>query len=433
LRPNEIVSLDSGLLNSALSNPPEKRSPTQIKLLKNHFLTHFDKPYQKLTADRDDLVQKRVQAMKGSIDYSSMVMQENAAKKMRKTYVLDRGAYDAPKKDEVIKPGVPAFLPAMPAGSTANRLGLADWMLRDDHPLTARVAVNRYWTMLFGRGLTTSAMDFGNQGQSPTHPELLDWLAQDFIASGWDIKHAIRQIVTSKTYRQSAVIAANSRTIDPENRLLGYSPRFRLQGEHVRDLALATAGLLHQKVGGPGVKPYQPKGLWNEVSLDKGVRFVQDKGEKLYRKSMYIYWKRSAPHPGMAIFDAPTREKCTVQRARTNTPLQALVTLNDVQFVEASRHLAERMVTEGGDQFEERVSHAFQLCVSRNPTSAEIKVFRELYETQLASFQADPARAKAYLDHGDSPRFKAAPPVEHAALTVLANLILNLDETLTRN
>lgn len=433
LRPGEIVSLDIGPLSNALASAPDKRSPAQTKLLRDHYITHFDEPHRQLTAERNVLVRKRAQAMKGSIDYSSMVMQDNTANKIRKTYVLDRGAYDSPKEDEVIEPGVPAFLPSMPEDAPANRLGLAHWMLRDDHPLTARVAVNRYWTMLFGRGLTASVMDFGNQGQSPTHPQLLDWMAQDFIDSGWDIKHAIRQMVTSKTYRQSAIIDVTANNIDPENNLLGHSPRFRLQGEHVRDLALATAGLLHQEVGGPGVKPYQPEGLWNEVSLDKGVRFVQDKGDKLYRKSMYIYWKRSAPHPGMTIFDAPTREKCTVQRARTNTPLQALVTLNDVQFVEASRHLAERMITEGGDRFEDRISFAFQLCVSRNATPAEIKLCEDLYQTQLASFQTEPARAAAYLAHGDSPRAGTIPPVEHAALTVLANMILNLDETLTRN
>jgi hypothetical protein len=433
LRPAEIASFDTGPLSDALTSAPEKRSPAQIKLLKEHYLAHFDKPYQELAAQRNALLAQRAQAMKGAANYSSMIMGENPANKMRMTYILDRGAYDSPKKDEVIQPGVPAFLPSLPEGAPANRLGLADWMLRDDHPLTARVAVNRYWTLFFGRGLTPSVMDFGNQGQSPTHPELLDWLARDFIASGWDIKRAIRQIVTSSTYRQSAVIDPAAHAADPENLLLGRAPRFRLQGEHIRDLALATSGLLQHEVGGPGVKPYQPPGLWNEVSLTPNVRFIQDTGEKLYRKSMYIYWKRSAPHPGMTIFDAPTREKCTVQRARTNTPLQALVTLNDVQFVEASRHLAERMVKEGGDRFEDRVSRAYQLCVSRNPTPAEINVCRELYDTQLASFEADPSRATAYLAHGESPRADTIPPVQHAALTVLANTILNLDETLTRN
>lgn len=429
----EIASLDTRTLSDALANAPDQRSAAETKLLEDHYLSHFDTPHQELTAEHSALVKERDQAMKGAVDYSSMVMGDLPPDKMRNTFVLERGAYDSPEEDEVIQPGVPAFLPSMPERASANRLGLAEWMLRDDHPLTARVAVNRYWTMLFGRGLTASVMDFGNQGESPTHPELLDWMARDFIASGWDIKHAIRQIVTSKTYRQSAVITHAARSVDPENLLLGRSPRFRLPGEHVRDLALATAGLLNQEVGGPGVKPYQPAGLWNEVSLNKGLRFVQDTGDKLYRKSMYIYWKRSAPHPGMTIFDAPTREKCTVQRARTNTPLQALVTLNDIQFVEASRHLAERMVHEGGDRFEDRLALGYQLCVSRTATPAEIQICRELYDAQLASFEADPTRAEAYLAHGDSPRTETIPVTEHAAFTVLANMILNLDETLTRN
>jgi hypothetical protein len=430
---SEVVSIDTRALADAFATDANARTATQTKVLKDHYITHFDQQHQALVKSRDALVKQRDEAMKGAVEYSSMVMGELGPDKMRETFVLDRGSYESPVKEEVILPGVPEFLPEMPGHAPANRLGLAEWMLLDDHPLTARVAVNRYWTMLFGRGLSASVMDFGNQGQSPTHPELLDWLARDFIASGWDIKHVLRQIVTSKTYRQSAVITNEARDADPENLLLGRSPRFRLHGEHVRDLALSVAGLLHQQVGGPGVKPYQPEGLWNEVSLNKNVRFVQDQGDKLYRKSMYIYWKRSAPHPAMTIFDAPSREKCTVQRARTNTPLQALVTLNDVQFVEASRHLAERMAGEGGKRLEDQIRRGYQLCVSRDATPTEIELCTDLYQTQLASFQADPARAAAYLDHGDSPRSDAIPPVEHAALTVLANLILNLDETLTRN
>ena len=440
LRPDEIVSLDTLDLEEALASKPEDRSDAQKKLLQDHFITHFDAPSQALTAERDALQTARAEAMKGSIDYSSMIMSDLPSEKMRQTFVLDRGAYDAAIEDEVIQPGVPAFLPSLPDGVPANRLGLADWMLLDNHPLTARVAVNRYWTMFFGRGLTPSVMDFGNQGQSPTHPKLLDWMARDFIDSGWDIKHAIRQIVTSKTYRQSAVTPDSAAVNkdqqianpDPGNLLFGHAPRFRLQGDHIRDLALAVSGLLQHQVGGPGVKPYQPEGLWNEVSLNKGVRFVQDKGENLYRKSMYIYWKRSAPHPSMSIFDAPTREKCTVQRARTNTPLQALVTLNDVQFVEASRHLAQRMIKEGGDCFADRLSRGFQLCVSRSPTPEEIKDCQKLYDTQLASFQSDTTRAEDYLSHGDSSRDETIPILDHAAMTVIANLILNLDETLTR-
>ena len=428
----QVASLDTAPLRAALIATVEERKPEQAKLLNEHFFAHVDGPQQKLAAQKSALLAERAKAMKGAIDYSSMIMGDLPMDKMRKTYVLDRGDYDSPKEDEVIPPGVPAFLPPMPDGAPANRLGLADWLLRDDHPLTARVTLNRYWAMLFGRGLSPSVMDFGNQGQAPSHPALLDWMARDFIDSGWDIKHALRQIVTSATYRQSSAADADALEIDPENLLWARGPRFRLQGEFIRDLALSTAGLLKQEVGGPGTKPYQPEGLWNEVSLNKGVRFVQDSGDKLYRKSMYIYWKRSSPHPSMSIFDAPSREKCVVQRDRTNTPLQALVTLNDVQFVEASRRLASRMVKEGGDDLDSQIGQAYLLCLSRQPTAQELAVCREVYDTQLASFTEEPARADAYLAHGDSPRADAIPPLEHAALTVLANMILNLDETLTR-
>ena len=432
---NEITSLHTLPLRNALAADAATRTPEQQKLLLDHFLVHYHPPHQEQAQEKGRLLAERAEAMKGAKDYSSMIMADKPPAQMRKTYILDRGAYDSPKEDEVIEPGVPAFLPPLPESAPANRLGLADWMLREDHPLTARVAVNRYWTMLFGRGLSPTPTDFGNQGTSPTHPELLDWLARDFIDSGWDIKRMLRQIVSSQTYRRSSVAGEHARGpdyADPENLLLARSPRFRLQGDFIRDFALSTAGLLVHEVGGPGAKPYQPAGLWNEVSLNPSIHFVQDKGENLYRKSMYIYWKRSAPHPGMVIFDAPTREKCVVQRPRTNTPLQALVTLNDIQFVEASRHLARRMAEEGGETLEARIKRAYLLCLSREPTAQELSICADVYQAQLASFHEEPARATAYLAQGDSPRKSQLPEPEHAALTVLANLILNLDETLTR-
>ena len=429
---NEIALLDSDPVANALSVEHSKRNETQQNVLRKHHLQNIDPEGMALFNNQQALIAERAEVMKDAKKYSSMVMQDQPMNKMRNTYVLDRGQYDSPKEEEVILANVPAAFPPLPDGAPANRLGLAEWFLRDDHPLTARVAVNRYWSMLFGRGIVSSVTDLGNQGAFPTHPELIDWLASDFRENGWDIKRTLRQIVTSATYRQSAQVTPGGFETDPENLLLSRSPRLRLQGEFIRDAALSVGGLLVQELGGPGTKPYQPAGLWNEVSLNNGLRFQQDKGEKLYRKSMYIYWKRSAPHPAMTIFDAPTREKCVVQRPRTNTPLQALVTLNDVQFVEASRKLAERMVTDGGAEFEGRVEQAYLLCLSRRPSETELEICRDVYQTQLASFRNEPERAEKYLAHGEAANSAGIEALEHAALTVLANMIINLDESLTR-
>ena len=350
----------------------------------------------------------------------------------RPTYMLHRGEYASPIKDEIILPGVPDALPQLMIGAPANRLGLAQWLVEPDHPLTSRVAVNRYWAMFFGRGLVGSVMDFGNQGLPPTHPELLDWLARDFSENGWNVKRTIRQIVTSATYRQSSRVTQSNVDSETAQRWLNRAPRFRLMGEFIRDQALSVSGLLVDDIGGPSVKPYQPDGLWNEVSLNKGVRFKQDKGENLYRRSLYTYYKRSAPSPQMTIFDAPTREKCTVQRAQTNTPLAALVPLNDVQFVEASRSLAERVFKEAGQDFDARLNHLYRLCASRPPTAREIEICRRVLGNQRASFTDDPGSAKEYLSHGESKRDESLDPVEHASWAVVCNMILNLDEVLTR-
>jgi len=383
---------------------------------------------QKLKDRREILLASRSQLLASAP--TTMVMQERVLR--RPTYLLSRGQYDSPVTDEEILPDVPAALPPLPPGSPRNRLGLAQWMVDPSHPLTARVAVNRYWAMLMGDGLVRTVMDFGSQGSPPTHPELLDWLASDFVDSDWNIKRKIKQIVTSATYRQSSRATPEHLANDPENQLWARAPRFRLQGELIRDTALALSGQLQSRIGGPSVKPYQPPGLWNEVSIEKTLEFEQDHGDNLYRRSLYIYWKRSAPPPSMSIFDAPTREKCEVQRTRTNTPLQALVTLNDVQFVEASRHLAERILKAGGEDFDSRIDFAFRLCLARSPQADEIAVCRELFEQQFTSFQSDPGRAEEYLRVGESRRDESLDPIEHAVWTVLANTILNLDEVLTR-
>ncbi|HJP00622.1 MAG TPA: PSD1 and planctomycete cytochrome C domain-containing protein [Planctomycetota bacterium] len=349
----------------------------------------------------------------------------------RATHLLERGQYDAPRTADVIMPDVPAFLPPLPEGEPRNRLGLARWLVHPTHPLTARVAVNRLWAMVMGNGIVQTVMDFGSQGDWPSHPALLDWLAADFVEHGWDVRRTLREIVTSRTYRLAAIHTPQLISADPLNRLLGHAPRYRLQGEFLRDQALAVSGLLVADVGGPGVKPYQPAGLWNEVSLNKGVRFVPDSGAKLYRKSMYTYWKRSAPHPAMTTFDAPTREKCVVQRQRTNTPLQALVTLNDVQFVEAARHLAARMMT-GGVDFDERLDVGFELCTGHLADALRKAVMYAAFEGERAEFAAAPERAAALLAMGESPSDPDLEAVEHAAWTVIASMLLNLDETLNR-
>jgi hypothetical protein len=349
----------------------------------------------------------------------------------RMTYVLDRGQYDAPRKDQPVEPGVLDNVLPFPEDAPPNRLGLAQWLVHPDHPMTARVTVNRYWAMLFGRGLVSTVMDFGTQGARASHPDLLDWLARDFIESDWNVKRALKQVVMSATYRQESRADEERLAIDPENVLLARAPRFRLHGEFLRDQALAVSGTLVDKVGGPGVKVYQPEGLWNAVSLNRNLRFTQDHGEKLYRKSMYIYWKRSAPQPAMATFDTPIRDTCVVQRQCTNTPMQALVTLNDVQFVEAARHLAQRLILSETD-FNARLDLGFMLCTAHPATPLAREVMLDTFIAQLAVFQADPGAALALLGVGESARDESLDAAQHATWTVLASMLLNLDETLTR-
>jgi hypothetical protein len=406
----------------------DKRNAKQKETLLNHYLNNIDKAYQKITADKRNAEKQVAEASKNKI--TSMIMGDMG--KMRATYLLERGHYEHPKKDEVIKPGVPAFLPPLPKGAPTNRLGLAQWLTRPDHPLTARVAVNRYWSLLFGKGIVTSVSDFGTQGEWPSHPDLLDWLAVDFVNNGWDIKRTIKQMVMSATYRQTSKITPKLIAQDPNNILLARGPRFRLQGEFIRDNALAVSGLLVNKVGGPGVKPYQPPGLWNEVSLGGNVRFKQDSGDGLFRRSMYTYWKRSAPAPSMTIFDAPTREKCMVERPRTNTPLQALVTLNDPQFLEASRHIAKRIMKDGGKTPRERVEYAYRLVTSRKPKPIVAQILVGAFNEELENYKKNTEAVSKILAVGTTKRDESLNTSEHAAWTIVASIILNLDEVITR-
>jgi uncharacterized protein DUF1553 len=347
--------------------------------------------------------------------------------------MLVRGQYD--KKGAKVVAGTPAVLPRLPYRTPLNRLGLAKWLVDPSHPLTARVAVNRYWQLYFGTGLVKTSEDFGTQGERPSHPELLDWLATEFIRTGWDIKAMQRLIVTSTTYRQSSRVTPQLRDRDPENRLLARAPRIRLPAEFVRDQALAISGLLVDKIGGPSVHPYQPSGLWEDISFGAGFSaqtYVQDHGEALYRRGLYTFWKRTCPPPSLQTFDAPEREFCMVRRSVTNTPLQALVLMNDPTYIEASRKLAERMLTEAPTLPQERIRFAYRLAMARPPTAAETKVLLRVLDQERSTFQKDHDAALKLLSVGESKRDEKLDATVLAAWTTVASMILNLDETITK-
>jgi hypothetical protein len=328
--------------------------------------------------------------------------------------------------------GVPAILPPIPAGSPTNRLGLARWLVDPSHPLTARVTVNRFWQQSFGVGLVKTAEDFGVQGEYPSHPQLLDWLATELISTGWNVKKLQRLIVTSAAYRQTSKATAQLRARDPENRLLARGPRFRLDAEAVRDSALAISGLLVEHRGGHAVKPYEPPGLWEAVSFNNSQKYVPDTGEGQYRRSLYTYWKRQSPPPNMMLFDAPTREYCVVRRPRTNTPLQALALLNDHQFVEASRALAQRILLEGGKTDADRLRYAFLLATARPPGADELKVLQGVLDQDGATYRKNPEAAAKLLGVGNFKNKESLDRAELAAWTTVASLLLNLDETVTK-
>jgi hypothetical protein len=316
-----------------------------------------------------------------------------------------------------------------------NRLGLAKWILDLANPLTARVVVNQYWQQYFGTGIVKTAEDFGSQGEPPSHPELLDWLATEFVRSRWDIKAMQRLIVTSATYRQSSHASRELIERDPENRLLARGPRFRLLAEMVRDNALAISGLLNDKIGGPSVYPYQPKGLWEEMAFGEGYSgqsYTESSGSDLYRRSLYTVWKRTVPPPSLTLFDAPDREKCTARRAVTNTPLQALVLLNDPTYVEASRALAERTLHNGGKSDRARIDFAFKLATARTPQPQERAILLSSLREFRSTYRQDQANAGRLLSVGEAKADSSLAPGELAAWTTLAGMILNLDETITK-
>jgi hypothetical protein len=351
-----------------------------------------------------------------------MVMADGAH---RDTFVLKRGAYDTPQ--DKVSPGIPT---ALGGPDCRDRLCLAQWLVSKSNPLTARVAVNRFWQSYFGYGIVKTVDDFGAQGEWPVHPELLDWLAVEFMESGWNVKALQKLIVTSSAYKQSSVVSPALLEKDPDNRLLARGPRLRLGPEAIRDQALAVSGLLVERLGGPSVKPYQPAGLWQELSGDRG--YVQSKGDDLYRRSLYTYWKRTVPPPYMMNFDSPNREQCAVFENRTNSPLQALDLMNEVTFVEAARKLAERMMVEGGATPADRISYGYRLLLARPPGIPQSQILARAFDRFAAEFRADAKSAAALLKTGDSPVRPGLDPAELAAYTSVASLLLNMDEAITR-
>ncbi|HTM49944.1 MAG TPA: PSD1 and planctomycete cytochrome C domain-containing protein [Bryobacteraceae bacterium] len=405
---------------------PDARKPKEERTLRTYYLRHLRE--RRLWGDKVAKLQTEKRAIVAKIP-STMVMSD--MEEPRDTFLLFRGDYQ--KHGEKVTAAVPSFLPPLPEGAPHNRLGFAQWLVAPSNPLTARVAVNRYWQSYFGTGLVKTADDFGSQGEPPSHPELLDWLATEFIRSGWDVKAMQKAIVMSATYRQSSRTTPQIRERDPENRLLARGPRFRLPAEVIRDQALAVAGVLTAKLGGPPVKPYQPDGLWEQLSVIENKKlYVLSKGDDLWRRSVYTYWKRTAPPPAMVTFDAPTREYCVVRRGRSSTPLQALVLLNDETFTEAARRLAERMIHEGGDEPSKRIAAGFRLAASREPRPSEIDVLRAGLERRLTAYQHDPDAAARLLSTGQAPRDESLDTAELAAYTTVASVILNLDEVITK-
>ncbi len=412
------------------SMPVDKRTPQQQQRLRSQFLTTESAPKTaKLLHQQIQSLHAKINAQK-SQGSSTMVMQDMAAP--RKTYVLERGEYD--QRREEVSAATPAALGLMAENAPRNRLGLARWIVSEKHPLTARVAVNRDWQRLFGEGLVKSTEEFGTQGDWPSHPDLLDWLAIQFVEKGWNQKELIKLIVTSATYRQDSRASAPLLARDPDNHLLARGPRHRLDAEVIRDNALALSGLLLNKIGGPSVYPYHPNGLWLELNNRPNYsrKYPQGKGEALFRRSLYTYWKRTVPPPSMATFDAPEREFCLVRRSRTNTPLQAFVLLHDPQFIEAARHLAAKMMAAAKDP-EGRITHGFRIVTGRTPSDRERTILQRLYAERLAFYKKDTKAAEELLAIGESKTSETLPTTEHAVWTTVARAMMNLSETITKN
>ncbi|HUQ93270.1 MAG TPA: DUF1553 domain-containing protein [Bryobacteraceae bacterium] len=421
------LSIDAPV-RGILNTPAAKRSKDQNDRLRDYYLSYVaPEDLKKAYTEWKQLKLAKTRLEKEIT--TAMVMKD--LDKPRDTYILARGDYR--NRTEKVTPAVPAALPPLPPGVPANRLGLAKWLVDPSHPLTARVAVNRFWQLYFGNGLVETVEDFGSQGAGPTHPQLLDWLATEFIRSGWDIKAMQKLIVTSATYRQVSKATPELIERDPQNKLLARMSRFRLPAEMVRDNALAASGLLNGDIGGKSVYPYQPVGLWEELAYGdvfSAQTYTPSHGKDLYRRSMYTFWKRTVPPAQLGTFDAPDREKCVARRPRTNTPLQALVLMNDPTYIEAARALAQKVISENRDAGA-RIKAAFRLASARTPSSQELKLLSSLAARQQTAYRKDPESARRLLRVGAS-KAAHADPVELAAWTTVTSVILNLDEVITK-
>jgi hypothetical protein len=419
-------------VQDALKVAEDKRNDAQKKTIRDYFLKNVYSKTKEILLPLQKEVDKAEEERK-AVDTAipaSLVMGDMPTP--RDSFILVRGAYD--KKGEKVTPGTPAVLPPMPKDAPANRLGLARWLTDPQHPLVARVTVNRFWQQYFGAGLVKTSEDFGSQGTPPTHPELLDWLSREFIDSGWDVKRLQKLIVMSGTYQQSSKVTPELLKRDLSNELLARGPRFRLDAEAIRDSAVFTAGLLADKPGGRGVRPYQPEGIWEAISFQGSntQNYKVDAGDALYRRSIYTFWKRTAPPAALQTLDAPSREACVVRRTRTNTPLQALLLMNDLQYVEAARMLAQRAIKEGGDMPEKRLAYAFRLATGREPAADEVAVLIRVLQKHEAVYAADKPAAEKLLAIGQAARDPALAVEQLAAYAMVCNLVLNLDETMTK-
>ena len=427
----ETGAVDGGRkLASPMLEIPTKEQQTEIakhevtlKSVEEKLKTTTDAKEKKELQKQQTDAKKAIDAIKKKF-IKTMVMKDR--EDVRKTHILQRGLYDKP--GEAVTVGVPAVLHPLPKDAPPNRLALARWLVDKQNPLTARVTVNRVWQLFFGRGLVPTVEDFGSQGELPSHPELLDWLAVHF-QDGWDVKALHKELVTSATYRQSSQVSPKLLEKDPENILLSRGPRHRLDAHVLRDQALAVSGLLVEEVGGPPVFPYQPDGIWADFSFNK-IKYVQDHGEKLYRRSLYTFWRRSVG-PTM-MFDTSARQVCNVRQLRTNTPLHALVMLNETGFVEAARMLGERLINEGGESVDARLDWGFRLLTARHPKPEELTVLRKTYERAHADFQQNPKAAEELLSVGENKADDSLDPIEIAAYTNVASLLLNLDEAINK-
>jgi uncharacterized protein DUF1553 len=414
----------SDSIDTIVATKPQDRTAGQTAKLRAYYLEHQAPRHIWAARQRISELRKRKLEFEESFP-TTMVMEELLTP--RDTFVLVRGQYDKPS--EKVSAGVPASLSPLAPDAARNRLALARWLVDPANPLTARVAVNRFWQSYFGTGLVKTVDDFGSQGDAPSHPELLDWLARELIAGGWDMKAMQKLIVTSAAYRQSSKVTPGLFERDPDNRLLARGPRFRLSAEVIRDQSLAVSGLLVEELGGPSAHPYQPPGLWKE--LTGGGDFVQDHGAKLYRRSLYTFWKRTIAPPSMMTFDASGREACSVRETRTNTPLQALTLMNEVTFVEAARVLAQRVMTLAATT-PDRITLAFRLALARQPGASELKILEQDFARHLDQFREHPEAADKLLQVGEAPHDANLNSGELAAYTAVANLILNLDEVVTK-